>query len=175
MARSKVFISYSHADRDRLQKVQEQLGVLVAGGLISSFDDTQIGVGEYWEARLDQAMLEAQIALLLISAPFLNSEFIRKSEVPQLFARHETAGMEVYPLVVRSCAWETVPWLAKLQIKKPETAASVASLPDRERDDFLANVARDVAKIVRRHHPTPTIRKRIHHRNLPGAAAADRI
>jgi hypothetical protein len=98
-------------------------------------------------------MLQARIAVLLVSADFLTSEFIRVQEVPRLFDTHASAGMTIYPLLVRECAWQVVPWLSALQMR-PRDARAVASRRDKI-DQILANVAREVADIVRAGSPPP--------------------
>jgi hypothetical protein len=148
MAREKLFISYSHRDVRWFERVREQLAVLEHEGLIDAFEDTRIGVGEDWYAHLHQEMLQAQIALLLISASFLTSVFIRKEEIPQLFERHEAAGMMLYPLLVRDCPWQEVSWLARLQMR-PREARPLASMGAATLDKCLADVAREIASIVR--------------------------
>jgi hypothetical protein len=50
-------------------------------------------------------------------------------------------------LLVRECAWQEVPWLAALQIR-PRDAKAVASRQDKV-DQIMADVAREVASIVR--------------------------
>ena len=92
-------------------------------------------------------MLHAKIAVLLISADFLTSEFIRTEEVPRLMDKHVSAGMTIYPLLVRDCAWQAVPWLAAMQLR-PRNAKPVASRPDKV-DRILADVAREIAGIAR--------------------------
>jgi hypothetical protein len=148
MAREKLFISYSHRDVRWFERVREQLAVLEHEGLIDAFEDTRIGVGEDWYAHLHQEMLQAQIALLLISASFLTSVFIRKEEIPQLFERHEAAGMRLYPLLVRDCPWQEVSWLARLQMR-PRKARPLASMGAATLDKCLADVAREIASIVK--------------------------
>ena len=148
MLRQKIFISYSHKDRLWLERIREQLAVLESEGLIDVFEDTRIGAGEDWFERLHQEMLKARLGLLLLSAPFLTSAFIREEEVQLLFDKHEQGGMVIYPLLVRACPWQEVAWLARLQIRPPD-AKPVASLRGANREECLANVAREVASIIR--------------------------
>jgi hypothetical protein len=148
MTRTKLFISYSHKDRRWLDRVREQLDVLEREGLIDPFEDKRIGVGEDWYARLDREMREARIALLLISASFLTSAFIRKKEISRLFGQHETGGMVLYPLLVRDCAWQEVSWLTRLQIR-PADARPIAGMRSATLDKCLADVAREIASIVK--------------------------
>jgi len=148
MARFKVFVSYSHKDRRWLESLHDHLGVLEQEGLIDVFADTRIGPGNDWFNTLHEEMSSARLALLLVSASFLTSPFIRKDEVPLLFQKHEAAGMTIYPLLVRDCAWQEVGWLSRLQIRPPD-AKPVESLRGSSRQACLANVAREIASIMR--------------------------
>jgi hypothetical protein len=148
MARRKVFISYSHKDARWLDSVREQLAVLEREGLIDVFEDTRIGAGEEWYPRLNDEMLEARLSLLLISPAFLTSTFIREEEVPRLFGQHEVDGMAIYPLLIRDCPWQQVSWLTRWQMR-PTDARPVASLRGAARDKCLADVAREIASIMK--------------------------
>ena len=131
-----------------MERVREQLAVLEREGLIDLFEDTQIRVGEEWVARLDHEMAQAKLALLLVSAPFLTSTFIREKEVPRLFRRHQKGGMVIYPLLIRACAWQEVKWLAKLQIR-PADSKPVAAKRGPSREECLASVAREIASALK--------------------------
>lgn len=148
MGREKLFISYSHKDRRWLERVREQLIVLEQEGLIDPFEDSKIDVGDDWYERLDKEMREARLALLLVSASFLTSPFIRKKEIPRLFNQHGENGMVLYPLLVRDCPWEEVSWLARLQMR-PRDTRPIASMRSATQDKCLADVAREIASIVR--------------------------
>jgi len=115
--RNRLFISYSHKDTKWLEAITEQLGVLQHEGLVSLYEDSQLGVGEDWHQQLNEQMLSARLGLLLVSATFLTSKFVRAEEIPRLFARHEEGGMKIYPLLVEPCPWQRVAWLAKLQLR----------------------------------------------------------
>jgi hypothetical protein len=164
MTRFKVFVSYSHKDRRWLDSLCDHLGVLEQEGLIDVWADTRIGPGEDWRNTLDREMATARLALLLVSTPFLTSAFVRTEEVPRLFQQHESAGMTLYPLLVRHCLWEEVGWLSRMQIRPPN-ARPLASMRGAVRDACLANVAREVASIVRA--DSRTLLHRAHEISLP--------
>jgi hypothetical protein len=145
--RERLFISYSHEDKRWLACVREQLAVLEREGLIDVFEDTRIGAGEDWFGRLHEEMLRAMVGVLLISAPFLTSAFIREQEIPTLFAKHEQGGMKIYPLLVRPCPWQQVKWLARLQIR-PLGAKPISTLRGAAREQVLADVATEIAGLV---------------------------
>src|SRR5262249_28997946 len=106
-----------------------------------------IDAGADWYKALDHEMLEAKIALLLISPTFLTSSFIRNDEVPRLIERHELDGMQLYPLLVRDCPWQNVRWLSPLQMRPPGPRA-LAAMKGGGLDKCLPDVAREIASIV---------------------------
>jgi hypothetical protein len=58
-----VFISYSHKDKDWKDRLISHLGVLSEQGLLSFWDDRQIGVGEDWYEKIQEAMNDARVAV----------------------------------------------------------------------------------------------------------------
>ena len=74
-----LFISYSHKDRAIKDALSSQLRVLEPEGLIKVWDDTAIDLGTKWEEEIAEALREAHIALLFISADFLTRSLSRRS------------------------------------------------------------------------------------------------
>ncbi|PYI93363.1 MAG: hypothetical protein DME97_06410 [Verrucomicrobia bacterium] len=91
MARTKVFISYSHADRRLLDRLHVFLRPLERKGLVDWWDDTRLQPGSNWREEIKQAVANARVAVLLISADFFASEFIHTNELPPLL---EAAGQD---------------------------------------------------------------------------------
>ena len=77
-----VFISYSHKDEDWKDRLVSHLGVLQQEGLIDLWNDRRIGAGEDWYQQIKEAIARASVAVLLVSADFLTSKFIRSKEIP---------------------------------------------------------------------------------------------
>jgi hypothetical protein len=143
-ARTRIFISYSHADERWRKSVALQLAVLEKQGLLEVWDDRRIGAGEDWYRQIHSELSSAKVALLLISSSFLTSDFILREEIPRLFDKHHEGGMTVYPLLIKPCPWQEVPWLARLQLRPPEGKA-IALLRGAKRDEALSTVAREIA------------------------------
>src|SRR5262245_10815664 len=113
----KIFISHSHKNRAWLGPLKEQLDAL--GGEVDPWSDERIGAGNEWLPAIEAAMAEANAAILLVTAAFLNSPFIRKREVPTLLQRCEDDGLKVYPLIIEACPWQ-LPihgWLNRMEVR----------------------------------------------------------
>ena len=150
--RNRLFISYSHEDTKWLEAVTEQLAVLEAEGLVSLCEDSQLRVGEGWYQQLNEMMLGARLELLLVSATFLTSKFVREEEIPRLFDRHEEGGMKIYPLLVQPCPWERVAWLAKLELRPQDSKRRVKALSAFDgsaRKQKLVDIANEIAGLVK--------------------------
>jgi len=112
-----LFVSYSHEDGELKDRLLEQLGVLQSQGLLEVWTDDRIQTGDRWAEEIARAMDGASIAVLLVSAAFLNSRFVRDVEIPRILERRLDEGMRILPIVVRPCAWQSVGWLERLQVR----------------------------------------------------------
>jgi hypothetical protein len=122
-ARNDVFVSYSHADAAFLRRLQVHLTPLQRDGVISLWDDTRLLPGSQWQIEIKEALDRARVAILLVSADFLASEFITTNELPPLLAAAEKGGTLILQIIVRPCRFERTPQLARFQAvnspKKP--------------------------------------------------------
>lgn len=143
-----VFISYSHKDELEKNLLLSHLGVLERANLLSLWSDDQIVGGGDWEKAIDQAINQARVAILLITANFLTSDHILGKQVPALLERHRQDSLIIFPIIARSCAWRTVDWLAKMKVI-PRDGIPVWSGAPSQIDQCLATIAEAVAVIVK--------------------------
>jgi len=61
-------------------------------------------------------MDDAEVAVCLISADYLASDFCVKEEIPYLLKRRTEQGMRLLPVLLRPCPWKFVPWLKAIQM-----------------------------------------------------------
>ena len=80
----RVFVSYSHADQRWLERLKVHLTPLHKQPEIDVWEDTRIKVGSKWRKEIQDAVNRANVAVLIISADFLASDFIRTNELPPL-------------------------------------------------------------------------------------------
>jgi len=147
MSKPLVFISYSHYDEAEKDELLTHLGVL-RPELIDLWNDNDLVAGDDWEDRIRKAIAEARVAILLVSANFLTSEFIRGEEVPRLLRRRKSEGLIVFPVIAKACAWTTVAWLRAMQVR-PKFGNPVWRDQGIHVDEELAKIAEEVASIIR--------------------------
>ncbi len=146
MSQPLVFISYHRDDEAEKNKLLSHLGVLERDGLIDVWNDDRIGAGSDWEQEIQAAINQARVAVLLVTANFLNSNFILGQQIPALLNRRENEGLTVFPIIARACAWKQVKWLAKLV--QPKYSRPVWGDGGRHLDEDLASIAEDIAGII---------------------------
>ncbi|WP_370692443.1 Clp protease N-terminal domain-containing protein [Polaromonas sp.] len=104
-SRLRVFISYSHLDAICLERLLIHLRPLNRGKLIDSWSDTRIRSGDKWRSELQDNLKTAAVAVLLISADFLASDFIVNDELPPLLVKAESDGLRLIPVVLKPCGY----------------------------------------------------------------------
>ena len=111
----KLFISYSHSDEAWKDKLVRHLGFLPNRPM--AWHDRNISGGDDWEQLIHDAMDQADLAVLMVTADFLSSDFIRTVEVPRLLERYRAGELRLYPVIISRCAWKRMEWLMPLQCR----------------------------------------------------------
>ena len=137
-----VFISYSHKDEEWKNRLRPHLGMLEKAGRLTIWDDRSIDGGATWYPEIKQAMENAAVAVCLISADYLNSDFCLKEEIPYLLQRRESEGMLLLPVLIHSCLWDILDWLKAIQML-PRDGKTVA-------EDFKDSWNTPFAEVARR-------------------------
>ena len=95
--RTRVFVSYSHKDRKWLERLKVHIKPLIREGAITLWDDNQIAIGADWRSVIAAELSSARVAILLISADFMASDFIGNEELPALLRVAEEGGALIVP------------------------------------------------------------------------------
>jgi len=150
-----VCVTYSLEDQEWQEKLAAQLEVLENFGVLEPWTDQgAYGVIEIGEMRrqMKEAMDRAAVVILLISADYLKSPFVRDKEIPQLMRQKVEEGVRVIPLIVRPCPWQRVPWL-KETTPAPKDGIPLSTLSEAQAETELAALADEIAKIVAPDNP----------------------
>ena len=149
--RNKVFISYSHQDKEWLEKLKRMLAPLTNIGIIDDddiWDDTKIEPGDEWRQKIEQALDLAKVAILLVSPDFLSSDFIDKQELPPLLEAAKEKGLTIFWIYVSSCNYQFTP------IRDYQAAHDIAISLDRlepaEQNFMLTNIVENLHKILKK-------------------------
>ncbi len=116
----KVVISYSPEDEASMEELKKFLRPLQRERDFKIWTAKEILPGQNWKNEILQQLESADIILLLVSANFLNSDFIHEEEIPRAFQRMKEHRKPVVPILLNYSRWKETP-LSKLQAtpKKP--------------------------------------------------------
>jgi hypothetical protein len=147
--RQSVFISYSHADIAFLHRLIVHLRPLEKEGLIDVWVDTRLRAGDRWQKEIEKALSKASVALLLVSADFLASDFITNNELPPLLRKAEDKGTKIIPMILKPCRFTRDNNLKQFQaVNAPEK--SLIMLSEGEQEVLYDRVASEVEQNLRR-------------------------
>lgn len=145
MARAaRIFVSYAHEDVELKHELDKHLAGLRRSGRVEVWSDRELLAGAEWERTVAAELEGADIILLLVSADFAASDFIWDEELRVALDRHDEGSAAVVPIILRSCAWDDLPF-ARLQVLPPD-GRPVSDHDDRDR--ALTEVAEGIERLV---------------------------
>jgi nucleoside 2-deoxyribosyltransferase len=143
--RDSVFFSYSHADATYLDRMLIHLRPVERSGALALWSDTKLQAGDRWKDEIRAALGKARLAVLLISADFLASDFIATDELPPLLATAEAEGARVIPVIVKPSRFLRDDSLVRFQaLNDPQLPLIRMSEADRE--ELYAKLAEIIEK-----------------------------
>ena len=141
--KKKLFISYCHKDKDWLNIIMAHLKSLEYEN-IDIWLDEKIQAGEQWNPAILDAIQTSHMIICLISKDFLNADYIRTKEVPEILNKQKE-GIIVFPVLLNNCSWKVISWLKDLQMF-PDGSHSLETLNDKQLDDVLIKLVDQVYK-----------------------------
>ena len=146
-SRTRIFVSYSHADAEWLKRLQVHLKPLERAGSIEWWDDTRILSGMVWRDEIEKALAAAQIGVLLVSADFVASDFIANHELPNLLAAAQNRGLTILSLIVGPSRFKRMPELSRFQaVNDPDRP--LMGLPKAEQEAELLKLANRIEDLA---------------------------
>jgi hypothetical protein len=141
---SRVFVSYSHADRDLRNELEKHLSFLKREGLISTWHDGEILPGSEWSPEIRARLEAADVILLLVSSDFMASDFCYGFELQRAMERHNSGSATVIPIILRPADWATSPFALLQALPLDATPVTLWS----NRDLAFVNAVQGVRKAI---------------------------
>jgi hypothetical protein len=138
----RVFFSYSHVDDRHRDRLDRHLAALRREGAIETWCDHRIAAGENWKAKIGDALREADVILLLISADFIASDFCVDVEMTHAIERHRHGTAHVIPIAVRAADWGTLPFASLQALPRDRKPVTLWSNQDKAWSDVAEGIRR---------------------------------
>jgi len=137
--RQKIFIAYCYPDKKWLDRVRTAMAPMNPEDFIV-WDERKFRSGNAWRAELANALAESDLAVMLVSDLFLDSDFLVRAKFPALLARaRQDGGPRISWVLVSHCLHEAAgldPALAMNDLDRPLDGISVP-----KRDAAVALIA----------------------------------
>ena len=141
-----IFISYSRRDRRWVDRLLVHLKPLERDMSIDIWEDSRIKPGEKWRTEIGNALNSACVAVLIVSADFLASDFVMKDEVPILLQNAETRGTAIMPLIIAPSLFSQSSLNRFQTVNSP--ASPLSKLNSHQRDEILVSLATSINEIT---------------------------
>ena len=145
-----IFISYSHEDEEWLKKVLRVLKPLQRYyDNVDTWSDKKIMASDDWKEKIDNALGDATIAILLVSPDFMASDFITNEELQPILSKAVVEGSKILTLVLRPTALLDESGILKYQAvndpKKP-----LSGMTEYDQENVLVNLVETIKVIIKK-------------------------
>ena len=140
-----IFVSYSHQDEEWKNRLCQMLAPFLRDGDLELqlwVDEGNISPGDRWHEEIQNALKVAGVAVVLVSASFLSSEYVMKYELPEIISAAADGKLQLFWVYVSYAAYDATelePFQAAHDVSRP-----LYALERPEQDTILLNVARDI-------------------------------
>lgn len=146
--RDSAFISYCREDAGYLEELHTHLRPYERTGKIKFWDDTKMEPGERWRKALDDALQSAKVAVFLVSAELLASDFIAKKELPVLLGAAEHEEVVIISVILRPSAFRASP-LSEFQTANDPSEEPLCNVSVGRRNEIWMKLAYQIKNILR--------------------------
>lgn len=130
------FISYARRDQEFVDILKPTLRRICIEKNLKHFLDTEnIMPGENWKRRIDDALINSNIIVCLLSNSFFASEFIQKNELPLIEMANE-CSKTVLCILIESTPITPNSFLSRVQWVN-DIHSPLSNMDQKKRDDFL--------------------------------------
>lgn len=152
----RIFISYSHEDKQYLNQLDKHRAVMIDDGLIELWCDKYIQPGHRIYAEIKKEIHSCDIILLLVSPDYLASESCREEMSIAIKRRHSSKVVNVIPIILKSCDWMNT----RLKELKALPEDGVPISTSKNKDEVYTNIVKELRQLCLDPSSTPLDRKR---------------
>jgi L-histidine Nalpha-methyltransferase len=141
----RVFVSYAHEDAAWLDQLKASLEPSLQRGELELWDDSRIAPGERWREQIGAALLQCEVAVLLVSQNFIRSEYIADLELLPLLKASEERGLKILWIPISASSWRLTK-LEELQAATSSPDAPLDTLSDPMKRAQFVEIAQKIRK-----------------------------
>ena len=144
--KNRIFVSYSHRDREWLERLQAMMNPFLRKGELELWDDTRLKPGQKWLDEIRSALASCRVAVLLVSRDFLASDFIYREELPVILNAAKSGEIKLLWVYLSPAVYEETP-IKDFQAAH-DPSRPLASLAAVEQDEALKRIAVGIKSAV---------------------------
>jgi hypothetical protein len=111
------------------------------------WDDSKVVAGSRWHDEIDKAIQSAKVAVLIISADFLATDFIINNELPPLLDAARNDGAVIMPLIASPSRFNSTKSISQFQAVN-DPSKPLISLPKAEQEHILVKMSEDIERAL---------------------------
>lgn len=100
------FISYANVDFKVCETLRVHLRPLERKFKLALWHDDRLKAGHHWNEEIAEAIVRAQVFIMLVSPGFLASDYIWSTELPAIKRRLKACKGKAISVLVQDCDWE---------------------------------------------------------------------
>jgi hypothetical protein len=104
-----LFISYSHADDQLLERLHKHLAQLQREGTVAGWYDRDIHAGGHLDKEIDRELARSQIFIACASPDYIASRYCYERELAAALEREDKGDLAVVPIIFEPCDWLATP------------------------------------------------------------------
>ncbi len=147
MKRHGVFISYSKKDAKWLDYLRVHLSYLEREYQFTIWEDSKIEVGADWRTEINKAIGSTKVAILMVSANFISSEFINNEELPALLTAAKEEGAHIFPIIISHCMFSDIDAISRFQTINPPSEPLIV-MNEGQRDALFLKVTQEIKRVL---------------------------
>lgn len=100
VAQVRIFISYSHMDREWFAKLRPLLKFNIPTQVVYVWHDQELRAGDRWDNEIRAELEQMDLFLCLVSYNLLASDYITQVELKSAFSREKMGKTVIVPLLI---------------------------------------------------------------------------